>query len=87
MKQLTIIHFEACPYCRAALKWVEELQQEHPELQQLKIEHIDERLTPERTKGYKYWFVPTFYLGEEKLHEGAASKQIVEGILRKALNA
>lgn len=85
MKKLTVFHFASCPYCREALRWVDELQQEHPELQAVEVERIDEKLEPERIKGYQYWFVPTFYLGQEKLHEGAASKQIVENILRRAL--
>ena len=87
MKKLTVFHFASCPYCRDALRWVDELQQEHPELQQVEVERIDEKLEPERIKGYQYWFVPTFYLGNQKLHEGAATKQIVENILRQTLKA
>lgn len=90
MKQLTLFHFEACPYCREAIRWMDELKKEHPELQAVHVEMVDERKEPERLeqytrRGFSYYYVPTFYLGDEKVHEGAASKLIIEKVLRKAL--
>lgn len=90
MKQVKLFHFEACPYCRDAKKWLKELQEEYPELAAVNVEMIDERLEPERVEafikaGHSYYYVPTFYVGEEKAHEGAASKAIVERVLRSAL--
>ena len=35
--------------------------------------------------GNSYYYVPTFYVGGVKAHEGAASKDIVERVLRSAL--
>ena len=35
--------------------------------------------------GNSYYYVPTFYVGGVKAHEGAASKDIVEKVLRSAL--
>ena len=51
---------------------------------------IDERLEPDKVDafimaGNSYYYVPTFYVGGVKAHEGAASKDIVERVLRSAL--
>ena len=47
---------------------------------------IDERKQRDLANQYDYYLVPTFYLGEEKLHEGAIrSKDEMEAILKKAL--
>ena len=35
---------------------------------------------------YDYYYVPTFYLGQEKLHEGGIYKDEVVEVLRRALD-
>lgn len=85
MKKVKLFHFESCPYCREAIRWMHELQDEQPELQAVQVEMIDEKLTPEKIKGYDYWYVPTFFVDDKKAHEGVASKAIVERVLRSAL--
>ena len=91
MKPVKLFHFEACPYCRDAKKWMRELQEEYPELARVKVEMIDERLEPKKVEaflkeGNSYYYVPTFYVDGVKAHEGAASKDIVERVLRSALD-
>lgn len=85
MKNVLLFHFEACPYCVAARKWVKELQQEYPELAQIPIEMIDEKREPEKADAYDYWYVPTLFVDGKKLHEGAATKEKIERVLRAAL--
>ena len=85
MKQVELIHFESCPYCKQARRWLQEVTAQHPELAAVHVEQIDEKLQPERVKGRKYWYVPTFYVDGKKVHEGVASRQIVEDVLRSAL--
>ncbi len=90
MKPVKLFHFESCPYCRDAKKWMRELKEEYPELAQVNVEMIDERLEPDKVDafimaGNSYYYVPTFYVGGVKAHEGAASKDIVERVLRSAL--
>lgn len=85
MKHVKLFHFESCPYCREAKQWLKELQEENPELAKVQVEMIDEKLTPEKIKGYDYWYVPTFFVDDIKMHEGVASKKIVERVLRSAL--
>ena len=90
MKHVKLFHFEACPYCRDAKKWMRELMTEYPELSRVNVEMIDERLEPKKVEefikaGNSYYYVPTFYVDGVKAHEGAASKDIVEKVLRSAL--
>ena len=90
MKPVKLFHFESCPYCRDAKKWMKELQEEYPELAKVKVELIDEKLQPDVVdaflkEGHSYYYVPTFFVDGIKAHEGAASKDIVEKVLRSAL--
>ncbi len=90
MKHVILFHFESCPYCQQARQWLKELQQEQPELAKVQVEMIDEKLEPQRVadflkQGHSYYYVPTFYVDGVKAHEGVATKQIVEDVLRSAL--
>ena len=49
------------------------------------IEMIEESEQPAVADSYDYYYVPTFYVDGVKAHEGAASKEIVEKVLRSAL--
>ena len=76
---------EACPYCKAALRWMDELFAENPDYQSLTIEKIDELIYPDVAAKYDYYYVPTYYVGDEKLHDGAASKEIIRRIFDAAM--
>ena len=60
---------------------------EHPEYGAVEMEIIDETRNPEIAEKWDYYYVPTYFLGEEKLHEGAATKQKVQRVYEKALNS
>lgn len=85
MKKVQLFHFVGCPYCRAAMNYLQELTTEYPELAAVELEKIDEHVYPEIADKYDYWYVPTFYVDGKKVHEGACSKKIVEAVLRSAL--
>jgi len=85
MKNVKLFYQETCPHCKRALKWMEEVAQEHPDLQSVHVEMIEERKNPAIADSYDYWYVPTFFVEGRKVHEGIASKEIVERILRSAL--
>ena len=76
-----------CPYCRRAAQYLEELQQERPEFQSIPVREIDERVQAELANQYDYYFVPSFYLGRRKLHEGAMGKSDVLRVLTIAKGA
>ncbi len=86
MKTITIFITSWCPYCKLAQKMINELTKEHEEYKDILIEYVDEEKEPERTKGYDYFYVPTLYIGNEKLHEGVPSKEIIQSVLDKALS-
>ena len=87
MKKVRLFHFVGCPYCRAAENWITEVVCEQPELGAVEIERIDEHQHPEIANQLDYWYVPTFYIDGQKVHEGAISKTIVKQILQRARNS
>ena len=84
MKKITYFKLPLCMYCNEANRWITEVMYEHPEYADVEIEVIDEVRNRKLAKQYDYYFVPTFYVDGQKIHEGAASKEIVEQVLKKA---
>jgi len=84
--KLTLIILEDCPYCKRALRYINELKEEYPEFQIIEIETLEEEKQKELTASYKnYYYVPTFYFGKEKLHEGAIDKNEVKTLFQSLL--
>lgn len=63
---------------------MEELKK-RPEYENIVIEAIEETEHPDIADRYDYYYVPTFYIGEEKVHEGGIFPEEVEEIFKKAL--
>ncbi|MDR1600236.1 MAG: thioredoxin family protein [Oscillospiraceae bacterium] len=87
MREILYFHFESCPYCQQANRWLEDLLAENPRYQAIPITRVDERKDPVLADQYDYYYVPTFYVGGRKVHEGAASREKVEAVLEQALAA
>lgn len=87
MKPIKLFYLEKCPFCKKAFQYIQELQEEHPELKAVEIETIEESKKPEVANQYDYYYVPTFYIDEVKEHEAGIFKNEVEALLRKALEA
>lgn len=85
MKTITLFYQKQCPFCKKALKYIEEAKAAHPELQPIRIERIEETEQPELADRYDYYYVPTFYIEGKKIHEGGIYPDEVEAILRRAL--
>lgn len=83
MKKVQLFMFEACPYCQQALKYLNELLKEEP-YRDVQITMIDERKQPDVADAYDYYYVPTFYVDDVKVSEGAVSYEQVKEILDKA---
>jgi thiol-disulfide isomerase/thioredoxin len=75
-----------CPYCRKALSWMDELISENPGYSKIKIIIIDEEKDPAAASKYDYYYVPTFYVDDEKIFEGVPSREIVRNVFENALN-
>ena len=84
-KAVKMMVLDGCPHCRNAFRMMEELKKEHPEYQSVDIEVIEEQREEEKTRGYDYWYVPTFFVDEVKIHEGVPTKDKVEAVFKAAL--
>ncbi len=85
MKEVMLFVLKNCPYCVEALRWQDELMQQYPELQKIPIRVVDERKEAALAESYDYYYVPCYFVGGVKMHEGAASREKVETALRSAL--
>lgn len=85
MKPVKLFYLKNCPFCKKALRYIEEARAAHPELASVPIEMIEESEEPEVADRYDYYYVPTFYVGDEKVHEGGIYPEEVERVLRRAL--
>lgn len=85
MKKIMIFYQERCPFCKRAFTYIEELKKENPEYNKIAIELIEETEQPDFADTFDYYYVPTFYINNEKIHEGGIKKEEVKEILNKAL--
>jgi len=85
MTKITIFVLKYCGFCRTALRYLDNVLEEHPEYRELEIEQVDEAVERARARAHDYYYVPTFYIGNRKVHEGAVSdKSQIEAILKEA---
>lgn len=80
MKTITIFETSWCPYCKLARKLIDELKSENKNYETVFVDFIDEELHPEISKQYDYYYVPTLYVENKKLHEGIPTKEIIKNI-------
>jgi len=84
--KLTLFILRDCPFCKRALQYISELKEEHPEFKTIELDIIDEQEQKALADSYDYYYVPTFYLGKKKLHEGGIYKnevkELFEGVIR-----
>ena len=67
-----------------AFAYLEELQRAE-KYRDIKIEKIEETENRAAASRYNYYYVPCFYVNEEKVSEGAVDKQGVKEILDKII--
>ncbi len=85
MKPIKMFILRGCPYCRNALRWMDELTRENPKYKDIPLEIIDESEHRALAKAHDYFLVPTWYLDGVKAYEGVATREIVKSIFEKAL--
>lgn len=85
MKDVKLFYLRNCPFCKKALRYIEEAKEAHPELQSVGIEMIEESEQPALADTFDYYYVPCFYIDGKKVHEGGIYPEEVEAVLRKAL--
>ncbi len=65
---------------------MKELQNKIPEYKNINVEIIDEEKHPEIAKKYDYYYVPTYFVGNTKIHEGVPSQEIIRKVFEKSLH-
>jgi len=85
MKKILMFTMASCPYCQRAQQWMSELCAENPAYRAIPVEFIDEVINPGLANQYDYYYVPTYYVDGEKVHEGAATREIIKSVYEKAM--
>lgn len=85
MKKVTLFMISTCPYCKKAIAAKDKLCAENEPYNGIEFEMIDERVHPDIADQYDYFYVPTFYVGDEKVHEGPADETDVKAVFEAAL--
>lgn len=85
MSEILLFIQKGCPFCRRALEWQRQLMAEQPLFSELQIKIIDELEEGSLAAQYDYYYVPTYFVNGKKLHEGTATKEKIEKVLRAAL--
>ena len=93
MKEITAFYLHECPYCHKAKLAVQELIGENPAYGSVPIHWYEESENPEVVQGHSYYYVPSLFIGAEKLYEAQPGqsydeiKQHVKAALDAALQA
>ena len=77
-KHVKMMMLDTCPHCRRAFEMMDQLKSEHPEYCDVDVEVIEETKEPQKTEGYDYWYVPTYFVDDVKVHEGVPTIQAVD---------
>ncbi|MDO4987411.1 MAG: thioredoxin family protein [Synergistes sp.] len=84
MKEIKMFMFDGCPHCKRADEMIAELLAKHPEYKKIPFAKIDEHKNPEIADKYDYYYVPTFFVGDEKTAEGVPSEENIQKTFTKA---
>ncbi len=79
MKELKIFALRTCPYCQRAFGYLNKYGL--PEDVNVRIIYEDEE--KDLADSYDYYYVPSFYLNEEKIHEGAMDEKDFLEVVKK----
>jgi len=85
MKKIQMFMFDGCPHCKRALEIMDVLFAGHPEYREIPFEMTDERQKPDYADGFDYYYVPTFFVGGEKLHEGMPNEAAIAAVFASAM--
>ena len=65
MKPIKLFYQARCPFCKRAFNYIDELKK-RPEYKDIVIETIEETEHPDIADQYDYYYVPTFYIADER---------------------
>lgn len=85
MKKIKLFYIEGCPHCRKAFRILDELKAKNPEYSKIDVEYIDENKDVVSANLYDYYYVPTFFVDDVKMHEGVPTEEKIERVLKGAI--
>ena len=89
MRPVTMFYLINCPYCKQAHRAIDELTARNEAYKAIDIDYVEESMQPSRAEQYDYYYVPTMFIGKEKLYEahpGESYEECRENI-RKVFDA
>lgn len=87
MKEVTLLIMKACPYCVMAKRYMKKIFKENPEYKDVPLRIVDENVEIDVASKFDYYYVPTYFVDGEKVHEGVPTKQIVKEVFKAAYAA
>lgn len=84
MKKVELFYLKNCPYCKKAIQYLNELKDEE-KYADIDIQFIEESIDVDYANQHDYYYVPTFYIDDVKVFEGAMDKEDVKEVLEKSL--
>ena len=89
MKEITLFYLENCPYCKNARLALNDLIEESPIYGEIPIQWINEADPPALDGSYDYYYVPSLFLGHQKLYEAQPGQDYatIRNYLKDALDA
>lgn len=85
MKEILMMIQKGCPYCRRAFEIMDELGDQHPEYTRIPVKIVDEQQEKEFADSLDYWYVPTYFVNGQKLHEGVPTPEKIQAVYEAAL--
>lgn len=74
-----------CPHCKHAFDLIDEVRAKHPEYAMIKIRVVDETQEVAFAEALDYYYVPTFFVGGKKIHEGHPTQEAILQVFAAAL--
>ena len=85
MKPVLMFMTSWCSFCRRAFQIIDTLREENDAYNAVEITVVDEDIRREYADTFDYYFVPAFFIGDKKVHEGIPTKEKIQSVFEKAL--
>ena len=85
-KKVQMMILKSCPHCIRAFEMMEELKEKNEAYKEVEFEVIEEDVFPEIADALDYYYVPTYFVDGEKIHEGVPTQEKVEAVFKAALS-
>ena len=91
MRKVTFFLMDVCPYCRQALKAIDELKSESERFRAVEFDRIEITREPEKAAGRDFYYVPAMFIGSAKIYEAQPGetypecKEKVRAVLESAI--